>query len=546
MATPSFQSFGNHFFVAASQWKDNGIYTDKNHLFNLYGDNLSTYHLGVLNAWNQYAIVDTTLKSMLELDKKTLFVNGDDGEVEFSMAYKLPLPTIKEDLTTNDKPGIDGQLFEILVGSGGDRPDFQVHEIIGADRYDGQQLYIHEVRQRLGEGHVYLVELIAKNKKKEWYDKRYLAPGMQYKSFGSRINEVSETFKGINNGYGMMKLKHKLGSWRGVEYTISGSAQRLKLAGKGIDFERRYSDVLNPMNDKFILAMGMQDSKGRPIPGTVSWVTYAEAMIAKELYRDEEQSLMFGQAGEITVPGTQRKEYIAEGLYHQMKAGNWLKIPRWSKDILMSLGGKLFQNRPDIAPEDRYFEFQGGFVAVQEFRQIFAQQASDTLKALNVMLDNKSVGVVSGDRMNLSVAALFGKMFIPGVGNFTIKYNPAFDAEGTREEDRPLTRGFGVHSATAAIFDVTDSVETNAAKFGANITTPEGTKLSSNVFMIKNAGMPNTKVSYLNGRTSPYEILKGKGSIVSSRRDEYTTMMENQSSVMLVDPTRSALVELQK
>jgi len=547
MASPTFQSFGNHFFVAQSQWRDNGIYTDKNHLFNLYGDNLNTLHLGILNAWNQYGIVATPLKDMTELSGKTLFVNGDDGEVEFSMPYKLPLPTIKEDLTTTDKPGIDGQFFEILVGSGGDRSDYQVGEIIGADRYDGQQVIIQEVRQRLGEGFVYLVELIAKNKKLEWYDKKYLAPGVQYRSFGNRLNELSETMKGIHNGYGLMKLKHKLGSWRGVEYTISGSAQRLKLSGKGIDFERKYgTGMLNPKSDNFILAMGIPDKDGKPIAGTVSWVTYAEAMIARELYKDEEMQNMFGQAGEVTING--RKEYIAEGLYHQMKAGNWLKPPRWSKEVLMEIGGKLFQNRPDIAPEDRYFEFQGGRGAVIEFQQIFAEQAAQTLRAFNVLNDNSSTKILSGNAMNLSVGALVGKIFIPGVGNFSIKYNAAFDAEGTRVEDAPIRRGFGTHSFTAAIFDVTNSVETNAAQFGANIIRPEGTVENSNVFMIKNQAMPNTKKTVLNGRTAPsvYQIMSGGAGVASSRRDEFTTMLENQSSTMLVDPTRSALVELKR
>lgn len=547
MAAPTFQSFGNHFFVSQSEWKDNGIFTDKNHLLNLYGDNLSTYHLGVLTAWNQYSIVTTPFKDMLETKGKTLLVNGDDGTVEFSMPYKLALPTVKEDLTgDNEKPGIDGQFFEVLIGSGGDRPDFQVGEIIGYDRYDGQQVIIQHVGNRLGEGFVYTVELIAKNKKTEYFNKKFLAPGTQYFSLGNRLNELSETMKGIHNGYGLMKLKHKLGSWRGVEYTITGSAQRLKLASQGIDFERKYgADIMNPKNPKFVLAMGIPDKNGKPIPGTVTWITYAEAMLMRELYKDEEWQLAFGQAGEVTING--RKEYISEGIYHQMKAGNWLKPPRWSKGVIEDVAGKLFQNRPDIAPEDRYLVFQGGRGAVNDFRKIFAKEASDTLRAMGIVLDNSSVKVVNGDAMNLSVGALFNKVFIQGVGHVEIKYNSAFDAQGTRAEDEPLRGGYGKHSYTASIFDVTDSVETNAAKFGSNVVIPEGTKVSSNVFMIKNAEMQGVKKTTINGRTAPsmYEILRGGAAVASSRKDEFTMMLESQSSAMMVDPTRSALVEVQ-
>jgi len=107
--------------------------------------------------------------------------------------------------------------------------------------------------------------------------------------------------------------------------------------------------------------------------------------------------------------------------------------------------------------------------------------------------------------------------------------------------------GYGKHSYTAAIFDVTDSVETNAAKFGSNVVIPEGTKVSSNVFMIKNAEMQGVKKTTINGRTAPsmYEILRGGAAVASSRKDEFTMMLESQSSAMMVDPTRSALVEVQ-
>jgi hypothetical protein len=266
----------------------------------------------------------------------------------------------------------------------------------------------------------------------------------------------------------------------------------------------------------------------------------------REMYKIEEMQNFFGQAGEVTING--RKEYIAEGVYHQLKAGNWLKPPRWSKEVLMELGGKLFQNRPDIAPEDRYFEFQGGRGAVLEFQEIFAEQAAQTLRMFNVINDNSAIKILRGQPMNLEVGGLVGKIFIPGVGWFSIKYNAAFDAEGTRVEDAPIRRGFGTHSFTAAIFDVTDSVQTNAAKFGANIIRPEGTVEGSNIFMLKNKEMQGIKKTVLNGRTAPsvYQIMQGGAGVASSRRDEFTMMLESQSSTMIVDPTRSALVELKR
>jgi hypothetical protein len=180
MATPTFQNFGNNLVVKKADYRFQGIFTDANYLLNLFGDDIRSTHMGVLSAWNQWSLISTPLLSMTELQKNTIYTNGDDGELTFNMPYQLEGPTVKEDLTSDiPYPGRDGQEFEILIGDGGLEPCFQAGTRITADFRDGQNLYIVSVGSGLGQGFKYRVKLVT-NDKAEWFNKKYLNPGTQY------------------------------------------------------------------------------------------------------------------------------------------------------------------------------------------------------------------------------------------------------------------------------------------------------------------------------------------------------------------------------
>lgn len=561
MATPTFQNFGNNLVVKKADYRFNGKATDANYLLNMFGDDIRSTHMGVLSAWNQWSLISTPLLNMTELQKNVIYTNGDDGELTFNMPYQLEGPTIKEDLTSDiPYPGRDGQEFEILLGDGGLEPCFQEGTRITADFRNGQNLYIVSVGSALGEGFKYTVKLVT-NDKSEWFNKKYLAPGTQFFRISGTGGEFVEHFSGINNSFGMMKLKHQLGGRRGVEYTVTGNAQRLKLNFKNSDkFDwMNGSSILDPNDPSFYMVIGagkMQD--GKPVmgkdgtqaiaPGTESWLTYADAMIMKQLMLDEELDLMWA-AGGVVSTGRNKSTIIGEGLYNQMKKGNWVKLPRYSRQGLMNAFGQIFRNRPDIPDYQRYFKLQGGRGAVMEIQRIFNEELNRTANQLGAVLQGADLGVVKkvgeiNGIAQLSSGYRMQKVFISGFGTLEIEHNPAFDSQFSRTEDEPFIGGFPKHSYTSAIFDVTDSMHTNAAQVTSQVEWAKGVDTGANVYLVRNQAMPGIKVTYIPGRTSPYGPSAGRGNIAVSRFDGSTTIMESQSNVWLKDPTRSILFEL--
>jgi len=541
---PTFSAFGNNLLVKKSAFKTSGIFSDANHLFNLWGEDIRSTYLGVISAWNQMQLVSTPLIKMTELQKNVIYVNGDDGEFTFSMPYKLEGVRVMEDLTdvTNLKPGIDGQLFDVLLGDGSTEATFQVGDIITYDFRDGEQLFIRKVGDQLGEGFVYTVQLVTPDAKNNWFPKYYLSPGTQFFKVSNRLNEFSENMSGIVESTGMMKLKHKLGSWRGVEYTITGSASRLKLP-KNIDLERKYGSYMNPKSEEFALVFGQNDGTGKITKDTLTWASMIEIMLAKEYLKMEENELMWGNPGEVT-GARGMKMYINGGLYDQMKKGNRYRIPRYSRAAIMNAFGSLFYSRPDIAPKDRRIKVQGGRGAVNEYARIFAEELQRTATQFGLLLNNDALKLVRGDRMALSVGFEVAEAYLPGTGWLTIEYNPAFDAQTSRKADEPLIGPYGRYSYTSAIFDVTDGSSTNAAEPSSSVEFMEGVNRNANIYMVRNSGMPATKFTIINGRTSPYALYSGKYNVASSRTDGFTMMAEGQSTIWMKDPTRSVLVEL--
>jgi hypothetical protein len=553
MATPTFQNFGNNLVVKKADYRFQGIFTDANYLLNLFGDDIRSTHMGVLSAWNQWSLISTPLLSMTELQKNTIYTNGDDGELTFNMPYQLEGPTVKEDLTSDmPYPGRDGQEFEILIGDGGLEPCFQAGTRITADFRDGQNLYIVSVGSGLGQGFKYRVKLVT-NDKAEWFNKKYLNPGTQYFRISGTAGEFTEDFAGIDNSFGMMKLKHQLGGRRGVEYSITGNAQRLKLQFKGSNAEKfdwvNSQSFMSPNDPSFYMVIGegngkmgtdgMQGIK----PGTETWLTYADAMIMKQLMLDEERDLMWARGG--VIQGARNKsQVIGEGLYNQMKKGNWVKLPRYSREGLMNVFGQVFRNRPDIPDYKRKFKLQGGRGAVMELQRIFNEEMNRTANQAGAVMDAQRLGIISGDPMSLKVGYRLGEVYIPGMGWLTIEHNPAFDSQFSRTEDEPFIGGFPKHSYTSAIFDVTDSNYTNAAEVTSSVEWAKGVDTGANIYLVRNAAMPGTKVTYIAGRTSPYAPSAGRGNVASTRFDGSTTIMENQSNIFLKDPTRSILLEL--
>ena len=557
MATPTIQNFGNNLVVKKTDYRLAGTFTDENKLVNLFGyDNVKgDNYMGIFSVFNQWSTVNTPLLKRSIMEKNIIYTNGNVGSLTFDMPYRLEGITIKSDLTEDvPYPGIDGSVFEIHLGDGGQDSVLQVGDRITPDYYDGQNLIVREVVGKLGEGFKYKVQLVTGDKT-EYFNKAYLAPSTQFFKIGHTAGEFSEYGSGLSQGFGMMRLQHRLGGRRMLEYSITGDAQRLQIEGSakigGFDFDlstlNKYGDLSDAMNGGYVV-MGQNDGRGNIKKGTLSWVPFIEVMLHNELARLEELDLTFAQGGVVT--GARNKtEIVGEGLYQQMKRGNWRQFPKYSRQALIDTFQQAFRNRPDIPDYMRYFKLEGGRGAVQEIQKIFNEELNRTANQFGGITNADQLGVVKkmseqNGIVNLFTGYRMQKVFISGVGTIEIEHNPAFDATQSRVMDQPMIGGLHKRSYTSCIFDLTDQESTNAAKVTGDVEFAKGMDTGANIYLVKNKRFPGTKITHLNGRTSPYPVTAGGGNVASTRFDGYTQLLENQSNIFLKDPTRSILLEL--
>lgn len=546
MAKISFRKLGNSQLIGESAFKLGGAFTDVNHLFNLYGEDAYTTHLGVINLWNQMKWVNTPLLSQTELQKNVMFVNGMDSRVTFVVPYDLEGIRVIEDPndSTIQKLGIDGQTF--LVSFSEDT--FQPNDIVTYDLRNGDRLFIRNYVTQVGEGHLYEVELLAlpEEKKYKYMSRQFLKPGTPYLKSDARIGEFDQEGSSFDARTAVMKFEHRFASHRMVQHEITTYAEMLDTPKAGLTFNASVKNHLDPKKDNFIAAFGMLNKDtGKMEPGSFKYATMVEAMILAELMKLEENALMWGTPGSV-VGSRNKTKAVGGGLYHQMKQGYRRKITKYTKAVLVELINYLFANRPDIKIEDRYIKIDCGQAAYRDLLVIL----KDELRAMPVVLDNSSVNFVRkmGDSNNMVQKVSLGYQvqacFLTGFGTVELNHNPALDSYINRSMNEPMIGQYPKFSYTAMIMDVTDTMSTNAVDLGKNVEFAEGANKNANIFLMKPKGMSAPQITVVPGRGSKYGMYSNGGRNFAATMAPSTTIaIENASQIFLADPTRSALIE---
>lgn len=545
----SFRKLGNSQLIGESAFKLGGPFTDVNHLFNLYGEDPYTTHLGVINLWNQMKWVNTPLLSQTELQKNVMFVNGMDARVTFVVPYDLEGIRVLYDPNdpTIAKLGIDGQTFRVVFSE----DTFQPNDVVTYDLRNGDRLFIVSYIGQTGEGHEYEVVLgaLPEEAKYKYFDRSFLKPGTPYIKSDERVGEFDQEGSSFDARTAVMKFEHRFASHRLVTHEITTYADMLDVPenpNNNLSFRTSVKNHLDPSKNNFITAFGLLDKDtGKMTPGTFKYITMVEAMILSELMKLEENALMWGTP--MTVTGARNKtKALGGGLYHQMKQGYRRKITKYTKAVLVDLINYLFANRPDIKIEDRHIKIDCGQAAYRELLQILKEE----LRAMPVVVDNSSVGFVKkmGDNNNLvqkvSVGYQVQAAFLTGFGTVELNHNPALDSYINRSMNEPMIGQYPKFSYTAMIMDVTDSKYTNAVDFGKNVEFAEGANKNANIFLMKPKGMSAPLFSIVPGRGSKYGMYGGGNrSVVPSLNPTTQISIENASQIFLADPTRSVLIE---
>lgn len=529
-----FTSFNNSLVIQQSEFKW-GKYTDANTLYSWYQKDSFNNYKGMLSLWNQRKLVNTPLLNMTELQNNVVYVNGAEGQFTYDIPYELALPYIKENLVSGlTQPGIDGQKFKICLSEN----CFTNTDRITYDYRDGVELYICEDEiYPEGEGWVYTVQVVSFDRKNSFFPPEFLAPGTQFMKISNSNGEYDTQKSSIFTRMGSIKLQNQLAGHRSVYHWITAYADMLEVAdNKLINISTQFGDLTKKNST---MVMYNKDENGRPVKGSLTWMTMVDAMLWAEMKKMEENDLMWSKGG--IVEGSGRTPVrVGMGLYEQMRNGNRIRYTTLTKGLLDSVFGQLFYNS-GIPIDQRRVKVQVGTAASIELAKLFENEFGKTPFGMNIGKDS-NLNILSGDRMNLSFGYRFTSMQFPSAGLVEFEINPAFDNVYNRAQDG-LIGQYPIFSHTIAVFDVTDQGATNAAaKMSSQATFEDGFNNGANIALVKPKRMTGTVWGYEIG-TQPPPGMSGQGLVSSSQRDGYAMWMKNMSSIWLKDATRSVLLE---
>lgn len=537
MAQPTFTSFNNNVIVRQTEFRP-GKMTDANSIYNLFNRDRFSVYKGMISAWNQAKLISTPLYNMTELQNNVIYVNGAEGEFEFTMPYVLDFPRVLEDVTDamDLKPGLGGNPFELKLNidvyKGGD--------ILTYDHRNGVQLVVTETPvKRDGDGWILEVKVVATDVKNAYFPKSKLLAGTQYMKVGHTTGgEFGKQFSTIQDDTGMIAMRHRIGAERGVSHTLTSYANMLELPTGASDGLQKAFAKFDLMGKQAVETFGISTQDGQLVANSGMWAPTVLSLILQELAKIEETQLMWGNGGFIQGAGD-KIVMVSPGFYNQLKKGNYYRISKYTRAIIESILGNLYSHT-QIPPTERRTKIKCGLGALNELYKIFAKELSD----IPFLTRTADIGAITGDAMNLAVGYRVVSFLFPTAGWVTLEWEPAFDAWTTRAADAPMIGAYPVHSYTAAILDVTDQNYTNATKKSDKIAYATGSNTGANVFMVKPQARKTTTWGFINGT----EHFKGEefmhGMISSSLDPQFTIWAKNQSSIWLKDPTRTVLIEL--
>lgn len=537
MAAPTFNAFNNNVIVRQTEFRP-GMMTDANSIYNLFNRDRFSVYRGMISAWNQAKLINTPLYNMTELQNNVIYVNGAEGEFEFTMPYVLDFPRILEDVTDplDLRPGEGGVPFKIKLNI----DVYKAGDHITYDHRNGVQLRVTNTPVvRDGDGWLLEVVVIATDVKKAYFPKKFLAPGTQYMKVGHDTGgEFGKDFSGIYSDTGMIALRHRIGAERGVHHIMTSYANMLELPTGASDSLQKAFAKYDLMGKQAVEVFGISTKDGQLVANSGMWAPTVLSLIMQELAKIEETQLMWGTGGFIQGAGD-KVVMVSPGFYSQLKKGNYYRISHYTRAIIESILGNLYSHT-QIPPTERRTKIKCGLGALNELYKIFAKELAD----IPFLTRTADIGAITGDAMNLAVGYRVVSFLFPTAGWVTLEWEPAFDGWTTRAADTPMIGAYPVHSYTAAILDVTDQNYTNAAKRSDKIAYAEGANKGANVFMVKPSNRKTTTWGFINGT----EHFRGEsmmhGMISSSLEPQFEIWAKNQSSIWIQDPTRTVLIEL--
>lgn len=462
MATPS---INNGIFYRQTQF-DVRSHVGKNHLMQMELEKATD--LGPIEFWAM------TRKSEMPLYKLSSFGGQNIIEIDGTVArYQVPVSTddtveIIEDVTTVDRPGIDGQSFEIMLSTDA----FGFGDILKFDKYSAIELVVlGEQIRRKGEAAIYTVRLI-NNDSVKYLDKKYLAPGNRIAKYGSvRPSEFGQIFSSWSyKGIGEREYLQYVGMADAqTSYHITSNANNIGLDprdyNKIIEFVQidGSGDAGIPELNKYMSSVGMTPGQlGQMVREGRARMKYAYAyddISIRTLARDHENYLMWGSGGRIMLDG-QDEIIMSAGLWQQIDSAykHVYNMNNFGLDMFKSVISNYLWPKVDFStygaePEMVVETGRGGMMLANE---MIRKEANSS--AMMVDAQRANALEVSTNHTAMWMGLDYIGVRIPMVAKLRFVYNAALDPIVTNQIENPtLPSGFPLSSYSFIIHDVTEN-----------------------------------------------------------------------------------------
>ena len=450
----------------------NGIfYRDTKYEFSQHLDNAhlmsispeTPTDLGVVDMW---AFMQ---KREMPLYKMANF--GGQGTVYTeSQLYRFTVPVamddrveIVKDISTDDKPGLDGKPFKILVNE----EKFGHGAILKFDKYSRLELVVlHNPIRRVGDAFEYTVKLM-NNDFTRFLDKKYLASGTVIQRIGSvRAPEYGQSWDHSKySGAAAREYMNYVGMAEATDHYFCSKEAAIKGVDKKIiefiQIDGIKDDTGIPSLKRYMETSGMSTydlaEKYRQGNVRVNWATVMDVKCVEKIGRDIENYLMWGSGGRVVLDGADEVQ-MPVGLWSQIDSGGYKHIytkDSFGLDMFKNVIQNFYHGKEDYKGPDpnRVLYIQTGLAGMNQAHEMIRKEAN----AHSLVYNGTDVGALTGNRLNLSFGIFYNEVIIPFIATLRFVYNPALDNTVVNSIENPLIDGFNLSSYSYIIFDVDEN-----------------------------------------------------------------------------------------
>lgn len=480
-------------------------------------------------------------------------VNGPYG----TFRYSLPVTETHKVVTVMDtsdmfiKPGIDGQLFELVLDSG----EYTANDVLTYDATRGCDVIVSGERtpkQEAGSAWRYWVRMVS-NGRATYFPKDKLRRGIQYFKIGHALSEFDTQFSKVTgmSQAGSMQCEFRLGNHRGVEgETTMYAGQKLFsfAMDKSTQFiEDAYRNLYN-MSKQYgfnpEMAIIGNANQGNLNIRTAKVAATLEIFCLAELMKLENRQLIFQRGG--TIQDANGVKYLNEGLYHQLRRGFTIQYGRpggITRNHIAEAVEYAFRGS-SLPYTQRRIKFKCGKYAYQNLIYIFRDEFLSQVEGLRNLIGRDMLikNPISGpnDALVLNPVEISG-VYLPDIGLVQVEHDPSLDYVDLADRSTFINGAVPYTAYSCIIEDITSSEFTNAYSAIPDTSEARISNPRNNVFYVKPEG-PSMWWGHQYGRYASNSNGRDIVSSLQGMKEQF--WCHSQSAVWVRDLSRFVMIEL--